>query len=57
MLFRIQGLGQFADQRLSDGGDVRYRMSRTTTESHCWRPLGNGEEKGQLDAAGPDSQT
>ncbi len=50
-------LGQFTDQRLPDGGGVRHGLSRTTTESHCWSPLGSGEEKSQLDAAGPDSRT
>ena len=57
MLSRSRGLGQFADQRLPDGGGVRHELSRTTTESHCWRPLGSGEEKSQLDAAGPDFRT
>ncbi len=57
ILSRRRGLGQFADQRLPDGGGVRHGLSRTITESHCWRPLGSGEEKGQLDAAGLDSRT
>ncbi len=57
MLSRRRGLGQFADQPLSDGGGVRHGLSRTTTESHCWRPLGGGEENGQLDVGGSDSQT
>ena len=41
-----RGLGQSADQRLPDGGGMRNGLSRITTESHCWRPLGSGEEKG-----------
>ena len=52
-----RGLGQFADKRLPDGGGMRHGLSFTTTESHCWRPLGSGEEEGQLDAARPDSRT
>ncbi len=50
-------LRQFADQRLPDSGGVRHGLSRTTTESHCWRPLRSGKKKSQLDAVGPDSRT
>ncbi len=52
-----RGLRQFTDKRLPDCRGVRYGLSRITTESHCWRTLGTGEEKSQLDAAEPDSWT
>ena len=29
-----------------DGGGMRNKLSHTMTESHCWRPLRSGEEKG-----------
>ena len=56
ILSRSRRLRQFEEQRPPDGAGVRQSLSRTTTESHCWKQLGSGEEKGQLDVAGPDSR-
>ncbi len=56
MLSRGRGLEQFTDQRLQDAGNVRHRLSRTITESHCGSLLESGEEKSQLDAVEPYSR-